>query len=322
MTEDYSAYILDGSLSDDVALEMPRLERVASVDTPRLVDLRSNCSPVENQGKVGSCVANAVVGAMEYQQIIKGHENRDLSRLFVYYNARRIGGNLGKSGTHNRYAMAAVLGWGVCPASMWPYQKAMVDVRPTKDCYENAAGLVGTQFAQVPHGAGVREALASGFPVVFGMGVANKMFKVTTARTGEMHPPADGNWEKKTGGHSMLMVGYDDDKNAWLVRNSWGEQWGKGGHFWLDDAVLNHYKLRGHHSGYVVGDIENSHAFRLAGTPLSSMVETVMASVPQSVRTDMPQLRSGIGAELDGSLNKARKSIRDRLRGPGAGGGY
>ncbi len=321
MTEDYSKYILDGSLPDDETIEMPRLERVASVDIPRLVDLRADCSPVENQGEVGSCVANAVVGAMEYLQIRKRHESRDLSRLFVYYNARRLGERIGQSGTRNRLAMAAVLGWGVCPASMWPYQTAMVDERPTRDCYEIATGLTGVQFAQTSYGVGAREALASGLPVVFGMQLPELAFR-QTARTGELRPPEDGNWEQPSGGHAMLLVGYDDDRNAWLVRNSWGEEWGDGGHFWLDYEVMPYYTKDRTSGVFVVGDIENSRAFRLAGPSLNSMFETVMASAPQSVRAAMPQLRSEIAADLDDSLSNARKSIRDRLRGPGAGGGY
>ena len=321
MTEDYSAYPINGSLPDDESIEMPRLERVASVDTPAQVDLRHGCSPVENQGHVGSCVANAVVGAMEYQLIRKRYETRDLSRLFVYYNARRLTERIGQSGTRNRMAMASVLGWGVCPAKMWPYQIAMVDERPTRDCYSAAEGLKGIQFAQTFQGAGVREALAFGLPVVFSMRLPKLAFD-QVRHTGALHAPKDGKWEAPSGGHSMLLVGYDDDRQAWLVRNSWGPQWGEGGHFWIDDAALKFYARDRQNCFYAVGDIEDSRAFRLAGASLKGMVDTVMASASQTVREDMLGLRGEISTELDDSLSSARKTIRDRLRGPGAGGGY
>ena len=91
MDNTYDSYVLDGCLPDDPSVEMPKMERVASVHTPSLVDLRGDCSPVEDQGKVGSCVANSVVGALEYHQLRNGLPMRDISRLFVYYNARRLG---------------------------------------------------------------------------------------------------------------------------------------------------------------------------------------------------------------------------------------
>jgi hypothetical protein len=59
---------------------------------PREVDLRTHCSPVEDQGQIGSCVANAVVGALEYQRVKDGHPTLELSRMFVYFNARRMSG--------------------------------------------------------------------------------------------------------------------------------------------------------------------------------------------------------------------------------------
>jgi C1A family cysteine protease len=35
------------------------------------------------------------------------------------------------------------------------------------------------------------------------------------------------------GGHCILVVGYDDVKEAWLIRNSWGNGWGMGGYCWF-----------------------------------------------------------------------------------------
>jgi hypothetical protein len=55
---------------------------------PRKVDLRGGCSRVENQGQLGSCTANALVGNLEFLQKEAGHRVTNLSRLFVYYNER------------------------------------------------------------------------------------------------------------------------------------------------------------------------------------------------------------------------------------------
>ena len=71
-----------------------------SVVAPRLaalpakVDLRSKCSPIENQGDIGACTAHALVGALEFLELKDGAKFVDLSRLFVYYNERVIEGSV------------------------------------------------------------------------------------------------------------------------------------------------------------------------------------------------------------------------------------
>lgn len=321
MSDRFDTYVIDGCLPDDESVALPKLERVAAVQTPRLVDLRGDCSPVEDQGKVGSCVANAVVGALEFHQIRKGDPLRDMSRLFVYYNARRLGDRIGQSGTRTQLALAGILGWGACPANMWPYQPTMVDVRPTEDCYKAATKFMGVQFAHAEFDAGVREALAAGFPVCFGMAVPPRAFAMAR-HTGEIRPPADGVWEDTgNGGHAMLLVGYDDERNAWLVRNSWGADWADNGHVWIDYEVMRRY-TSGRLRPMVVGAIEDHRAFRLSGASIKQVLDTILKSAPATAGSDLAGLRRELASELDDQMSKTRSSIRDRLRGPGAGGGY
>lgn len=39
--------------------------------------------------------------------------------------------------------------------------------------------------------------------------------------------------------HAVVIIGWDDAKNAWLVRNSWGENWGEKGYIWIDYNTNN-----------------------------------------------------------------------------------
>lgn len=301
---------------------MPNLERVAGISTPSAVDLREYCSPVEDQGEVGSCVANAVVGAIEYHLIRTGAPYSDLSRLFVYYNARRLDETEGRDdGCTRTKAMASILGWGVCREAMWPYQPAMVFTRPTPACYQAADAIKGVQCAITTHGQGVREALTAGLPVAFGMKIPPNLMRYAGEHK-HMPAPADGNWEPAPTGHAMLLVGYDDAKNAWLVRNSWGTDWGDGGHFWIDYQVLEKYAGSSSEAPCVIGQIEDSRAFRMAGASLKDMVAGVMAGAPASVAAERASFRQDVATDLQDNLNKARKNIKDRLRGPGVGGGY
>lgn len=321
MTNIVDGVCLGGWIPDEADADVPKLKKIAEIQTPGLVDLRAKCSPVENQAQVGSCVANAIVGALEYHQIRNGSKLIDLSRLFVYYNARKLGDRIGQSGTTVQRAMAAIFGWGVCPASMWPYQTAMVDERPTEDCYKTADNFKGVQIAQTSWGAGCREALANGLPVAFGMDIAMDDFGPSGqgGKTGMIKPPIDGNWPNPNGGHAMLMVGYDDGKRAWLVRNSWGAGWGDGGHVWIDYDYMNHYTDYGRRNPpYVVGQIQDVRAYEITGPSVQEMVAQALSGAPALVR----EMRQHLGADMDSSLSSARKNIRDRLRGPGAGGGY
>ena len=301
--------------------DVPRLEKVVEIKTPGLVDLRAKCSPVENQAQIGSCVANAIVGALEYHQIRNGAKMIDLSRLFVYYNARRLGDRIGQSGTTVQRAMAAIFGWGACPASMWPYQPVMVDERPTEDCYKAADNLKGIQIAQTSWGAGCREALANGLPVAFGMNISMADFGATRqgGRTGAIKPPIDGKWPEAEGGHAMLMVGYDDARRAWLVRNSWGTAWGDDGHVWIDYDYMNYYTDNGRRNApFVVGQIQDIRAYQVAGVSNRDFLAQALSGAPAMVQ----EMRQHLGSDMDANLSSARKGIRDRLRGPGAGGGY
>ena len=314
--------MLGGWLPDEPGMEAPQLTTTEGRSTPSLVDLRASCSPVEDQGREGSCVANAIVGALEYQQIRQGLPVRDLSRLFVYYNARRLGERIGQGGTYVHRAMAAVLGFGVCPASMWPYQPAMTDEQPTDDCYQAALSFRTLQFARTDYGLGAREALANDLPVILTMLVAREDFG--RARTsGKLIPRGNGQWEEPASGHAMLIVGYDDDKNAWLVRNSWGPGWGDGGHVWIDYDYLHYYTNSGSyaHAPYVIGNIESSSGLGLSGPSMQEMMAQFAGSTEQ-LRAQIGGLRHEIASELDSSLSQSKQSIRDRLRGPGAGGGY
>lgn len=319
---DVAGNVLGGWIPETNAVEMPRLERVATVNTPTRVDLRPHCSPVENQGHIGSCVANAIAGAIEFH-LIRNGTPKDLSRLFIYYNARRLAETeTVDRGSSRTKALAAVLGWGACSEAMWPYQPAMVHTRPTKDCYEAASALTAVQCAITPHGQGVREALAYGFPVVFGMQTPRQMIYVEAHKTKQMRPPADGKWETTSSGHAMLIVGYDDFENAWLVRNSWGPGWADGGYVWIDYDVMHHYATQGNEHPCVIGQIDDSRAFRLAGPSQQSMLSDMMATASQTARSEISNVRRNVSADLDSSLDKARADIRSRLRGPGAGGGY
>ena len=105
-----------------------------------VVDLRPWASPVEDQLHLGSCVGQAVVGAFELM-INKLYPGKftDLSRLFVYYNARALDDMVNEDvGAYVRDGIKAVSQWGVCSESIWPYLINKFSLAPSIESYMDA----------------------------------------------------------------------------------------------------------------------------------------------------------------------------------------
>jgi C1A family cysteine protease len=210
-----------------------------AADLPQTVDLRPNCSPVEDQGQVGSCTANALVGALEYLEIKSGTPLVDLSRLFLYYNERLIENDVEQdNGAQIRDGIKSLAQTGICPESEWPYIEPRFAMKPADQCYADAADHKISAYFRLDNLNDMLHCLAFGFPFVFGFTVYDYFESDDMAHTGILHMPTDG--EGCLGGHAICAVGYDQSTKMFLIRNSWGPSWGIGGHFWMPfDYITN-----------------------------------------------------------------------------------
>jgi C1A family cysteine protease len=197
---------------------------------PAAVDLRSLCSKVEDQGDLGSCTANALVGALEFLEKKDKVSYVDLSRLFIYYNERVIEHTTkSDSGAMLRDGIKTLAKQGVCSEAKWPYTISKFKVKPTASCYKEALTHQITSYQRLQTLDETRACLAEGFPFVFGFTVYESFESQQIARTGVVPMPQPG--ERVVGGHAVMAVGYDDSKKTFTVRNSWGESWGLKGYF-------------------------------------------------------------------------------------------
>ncbi len=224
--------------------------------TPTSSDLRAWCPPIEDQGQLGSCTANAGVGIFEYFEKKAANSYLDASRLFLYKTTRNLMGVTGDTGAYLRTTAAAMLLFGVPPEKYYQYIISKFDDEPTAFLYafaENYKALVYYRYD--PPGTtktklltSIKENLSAGLPSMFGFTVYSSI--VQACASGEIPYPASG--EKVLGGHAIDAVGYDDakvitnannkktTKGALLIRNSWGTGWGSKGYGWLPyDYVLN-----------------------------------------------------------------------------------
>jgi C1A family cysteine protease len=224
------------------------------------VDLRPFCSPVESQGALGSCTANAAVGIVEYFEKRTFGRYIDGSRLFVYKTTRDLMGLVGDTGAYVRTTMGALALFGVPPETYWSYtdrqQPGITDGRtfdeePTTFIYEIADNFESVNYichdpfvpAVPPANVlnSVKTYLAAGIPSMFGFYVFPSYNQGNVK--GAFPYPASG--EKAFAGHAVVAVGYDDTlaitnkvsnnttTGALLIRNSWGTTWGDAGYGWL-----------------------------------------------------------------------------------------
>jgi C1A family cysteine protease len=221
---------------------------------PKKIDLRSWCSPVEDQGSLGSCTANSTVGIVEYFENRAFGKHIDGSRLFVYKVTRNLMGVTGDTGAWLRNALGAIAMCGVAPEKYWPYTDIDpdFDIEPPAFAYALAGDYKAVKyFCHDPLGENVptstvvqsiKTFLAAGIPSVFGFWGFNS-FDDTDVKGG-IPIPCDSETEAAWG-HAIVAVGYDDKKKitntscdkategAFIIRNSWGTGWGEHGYGYI-----------------------------------------------------------------------------------------
>jgi C1A family cysteine protease len=118
----------------------------AAKKMPASVDLRKWCSPIENQGSLGSCTAHAGVGMMEYYERRAFGRHLDASRLFLYKVTRNLLGFTGDDGAYLRDTMKGMVLFGVPPEKYWPYKIKDFNVEPTQFCYAFAQSYQAVKY--------------------------------------------------------------------------------------------------------------------------------------------------------------------------------
>jgi len=228
--------------------------------------------PVVDQLSLESCVSCAISSVVNHLEA-KAEEASDIepSRLFLYYNARKMEGTQHDPtvGTGIRTAIKALNREGVCDEPLWPYEPDRVTWRPTDEAYDKAIyrNVEYYRIYRLPDRSGeyeldlkpVRRALANQIPVICGF----TMFRsgVTVGRDGIIpseltpedldhrffRPVADGGDRPlvpdglASFGHAAVIIGYKG--STFHLVNSWGTTWGNDGHFYLDEAYLSSSSL-------------------------------------------------------------------------------
>jgi C1A family cysteine protease len=227
-----------------------------SLSSAKKVDLREFCSPIEDQGQLGSCTANAGVGLFEYFERRAFGKYVDGSRLFLYKATRNLLGWEADDGAYLRTTMGAMALFGVPPEKYWPYQEHKFNEEPSAFLYSYAQNYQALLYYRLDRPginkdnllASIKQHLVNGLPTIFGFTCYTSL---DLADNGDI--PFPDRKENVEGGHAVMAVGFDDNKKivnpgnkkivstgAIMIRNSWGEEWGNKGYGWLPyDYIKN-----------------------------------------------------------------------------------
>lgn len=210
-----------------------------SQDFSMLVDLRDRCRGIREQGLRPTCVGHACAAAGEMY-----FEDLELSPNYVFHSSKQRDGQPNVDGTWIEHAAPSLEVEGSCLEELWPYNPTILPGNPTHAPVPAAAVTDGNRRLSQPHqhrdlkptGVSHRDwvidALNNDQPVVVGLLAFPSWNSPETWRSGKFILPPEGSTSKA--GHAMCIVGYGysptqfpADPEFFLVKNSWGERFGR-----------------------------------------------------------------------------------------------
>ena len=215
---------------------------------PPRVDLRPGFPHAPyDQGRIGSCTANAIAAAIEFDRA-KGNQKPAFtpSRLFIYYNERKMEHTIPlDNGAQIRDGIKSVNKIGACIEATWPYDETPADPSshlfpsnsaaiavPSKAAYAEAKKYTTVAYFRIDNSLRqMKGCLADGFPFVFGFTVYSSLWDSKGKPVTVV--PMPGPNEGSEGGHAVLAVGYDDASSRFIIRNSWGRRVQDHGYFYM-----------------------------------------------------------------------------------------
>ncbi|CAF4520062.1 unnamed protein product [Rotaria socialis] len=210
---------------------------LSNKELPHSVDMRQLMTPIEHQGQTNSYVANALAGAYEFLIMKNTKKHVDVSRLFLYYNGRKLSGKYNyqmiDNGTYISSAIAGLTQYGCCKEELFPFNIAFINQKPPQRCYTEAAKhCIKESMTVAVELNDMKGCLAEGFPFPFGLQLY-KSFSQSETNGGRVLMPNQQAGDAQEGGHAMLAVGYSNAAQCFIVRNSYGDTWGDKGYVYI-----------------------------------------------------------------------------------------
>jgi C1A family cysteine protease len=160
------------------------------------------------------------------------------SPLQLYYDERKDQGDTAHdTGASIREIMKALANYGLAPESDWPYDITQFTTAPPAQAISDALQHKAQTYLAVAVDVNqINQALYACYPVIIGITVyAN--FESNAA--GDVPMPSG----QVLGGHAICLAGYDDARQRFHFRNSWGTAFGNAGYGTLPYAYVGNSRL-------------------------------------------------------------------------------
>ena len=200
---------------DDLDYIFETMVKSAGVDNklPKKIDYRDVLKNAMNQGSQNTCAAFAAIACKEWQELAEIKTRINFSTQYIYNNRP----NYPNEGMYGRDVMDILLKKGCCRERFYRYGNFNT-ISDTVN--QDASNFKISSYARVNTLDGLKNALHMNGPCYIAFPIYNTKL--------EFWKPENN--EEQTGGHAVCIVGYDDDKKHFIIRNSWGYLWGDKGH--------------------------------------------------------------------------------------------
>ncbi|CAF1355652.1 unnamed protein product [Adineta steineri] len=215
------------------------------------VDLRQWMPPIDNQHDMKTCCASAFAALCNYLFKRSMERQSNVSRLFIYYNGQMIQQRTLEVEDRGVFPQNIALGlrkYGVCEEKYWPYEKHLLNELPPDSVYERASRYTVIPLHMICDINTIETCLHNQLPVLIGIKLIQQNIQ---HNGGYLEVPTNLNDPliKKTGIHGIMIVGYNRKTQYFICRNSYGENWGYHGYFYLPYDYLTHPRLIDHMRG-------------------------------------------------------------------------
>ncbi|TGN19351.1 hypothetical protein EHS15_09620 [Leptospira idonii] len=219
----------------------PLPKKLAKTNPKQIVDLRKYCSPIGNQKQTGRCKAYSMTHGIEMLRIMAGKKHVELSTNYTMVRTHRmldtftdfVTAHMADDGTPSGLdPITNLVKTGVCSAKLWPND----DEEPTVSEEKMNKNAKKYKPNVKPTTVGIddlKKLLSKGIPIVFGMATGPEFGSI--GRDGIMRRAEEPSG--KHGSHSMLIVGYVG--NYFIVKNSWGKEWGDKGYCYISKQIFS-----------------------------------------------------------------------------------
>lgn len=249
-------WIKDKEDKRDLKFEPFKLEPIESV----YINHTHRFPLAYRQGALGSCTAQAIA----FQVHVNLLNNRSLakyspfipSRLFIYYYERELMGTINKdSGAFLRDGIKVVAKQGAPSEDLWNYDIRRFKEQPPQRAIDKGINFQALQYERIDQTQKILlvNALKMGLPICFGMYVFRSFVSDEVEATGIV-PFPDLQKEDVLGGHAMCIVGYRQLDDTFIVRNSWGTEWGQKGYCRIPSSFITNPYLTD--DFWVISEIE------------------------------------------------------------------